>query len=141
MPLTFLVSTHCHDHWLLRTKLNLVLVAYNALSDGLDDWASHLFFLTDKGSCGWQGRMEDLDVYQKLKAEQHPAKMLSIAEYWLRKEMEAKRALNRKEKAARAYDTEDLLDRTQGGYSSGRMETDEEATARKNREAKLLKST
>ena len=106
-------------------------------ADGLDDWATHLFYLTDKGGCGWQGRMDNLDVYHKLKAENHPAKMLAIAEHWLRKEMETKKALHRKEKAAHAFDTSDLLDRTQGGYSSGRMQTEEEKEAQIKKHRKL----
>jgi CCR4-NOT complex subunit CAF16 len=56
--------------------------------DGLDEWASHLFYITNAGSCGWRGEMRKLDVYQKLKANNHPAKMLAIADHWLHKELE-----------------------------------------------------
>lgn len=88
--------------------------------DGLDDWATHLFYLTDAGNCGWQGRMEQLDVYQKLKAEQHPAKMLAIADHWLRQELIANRKARKLERAQgdNAYSA-DPTDR-QGGYASGR---------------------
>mmetsp|Transcript_7999 Transcript_7999/g.10222 ORF Transcript_7999/g.10222 Transcript_7999/m.10222 type:complete len:342 (+) Transcript_7999:192-1217(+) len=88
--------------------------------DGLDDWATHLFYLTDDGNCGWQGRMSDLEVYNKLKAENHPSKMLAIADHWLRAELEKRRALKKYEKAQGELANQlDPTDR-QGGYASGR---------------------
>mmetsp|Transcript_2257 Transcript_2257/g.3714 ORF Transcript_2257/g.3714 Transcript_2257/m.3714 type:complete len:233 (-) Transcript_2257:507-1205(-) len=87
--------------------------------DGLDDWASHLFYLTNTGECGWQGKMQDLELYQTLKANNHPAKMLAIAENWLRKELEEARAKHQFEKAQFAAMELDPTDR-QGGYASGR---------------------
>mmetsp|Transcript_4032 Transcript_4032/g.7187 ORF Transcript_4032/g.7187 Transcript_4032/m.7187 type:complete len:327 (+) Transcript_4032:110-1090(+) len=88
--------------------------------DGLDEWASHLFYLTNQGSCGWQGQMHECEMYQTLKAENHPAKMLALADHWLRKELEENRRMRRFEKAQgeMAYQA-DPTDR-QGGYSSGR---------------------
>lgn len=122
--------------WLVKEsdERGATIIYATHIFDGLDDWATHLFYLTDNGSCGWQGKMQDLEVYQQLKANNHPAKMLAIAEHWLRKEMDAKKALHKKEQAAHAYQDADMLDRTQGGYSSGRMETDEEAKRRAERE-------
>merc|ERR1712127_965795 len=35
--------------------------------DGLDDWATHLFYLNSRGKCGWQGKMSELEKYQELK--------------------------------------------------------------------------
>lgn len=87
--------------------------------DGLDEWATHLYHLTDEGACGWQGKMSELEYYQKLKAENHPAKMLAVAEHWLRKELEEKRKNNIYEKAHGAGMELDPTDR-QGGYASGR---------------------
>lgn len=88
--------------------------------DGLDDWASHMFHLTDKGNCGWQGTMDELEIYQELKATNHPSKMLTIADHWLRKELNENRKRKKFEKAqgemAHALDPTDR----QGGYSSGR---------------------
>jgi CCR4-NOT complex subunit CAF16 len=88
--------------------------------DGLDDWPTHLTYLTDTGNTGWQGKLEELEFYQKLKEEKHPAKMLAVADHWLRKELEIKRELRRFEKAqgAGAYEL-DPTDR-QGGFASGR---------------------
>ena len=87
--------------------------------DGLDDWATNLMYLTNEGKCGWQGKMEDLDVYKELQASNHPCKMLAIADHWLRKELDANRLLKKKEKAGRAALEIDPTDR-QGGYASGR---------------------
>lgn len=87
--------------------------------DGLDDWATHLFYLNNKGQCGWQGEMKDLELYQDLKKTNHPAKMLTIADAWLRKELVEARAKNQYEKAQFAAMELDPTDR-QGGYASGR---------------------
>ena len=90
--------------------------------DGLDEWATHLFYLTDSGNCGWQGAMNELEIYNELKAKNHPAKMLAIAEHWLRKELDAKRAQNKHERAQGIAAEMDNIDPTnrQGGYASGR---------------------
>jgi CCR4-NOT complex subunit CAF16 len=108
--------------WLVKeseTRGATILYATH-IFDGLDDWATHLCYLTDRGQCGWQGRMDQLDVYQKLKAEQHPAKMLAIADHWLRQELIANRQAKKLERAQgdNAYFF-DPTDR-QGGYASGR---------------------
>lgn len=122
--------------WLVKEsdERGATIIYATHIFDGLDDWASHLFYLTDSGRCGWQGKMHELDVYKQLKANNHPAKMLAIAEHWLRQEMEAKKAAHKKEKAANAFMTPEVLDRTQGGYSSGRMETEDELQRRLQRE-------
>jgi hypothetical protein len=53
--------------------------------------------------------------------------MLAIAEHSLRAELVANRLLKKMEKASGAFAKDiDLLDRHQGGFASGRMETDEE---------------
>jgi CCR4-NOT complex subunit CAF16 len=88
--------------------------------DGLDDWPTHLHYLTDNGNTGWQGTLEELEFYQKLKEQNHPAKMLAVADHWLRKELERNREKRKYEKAqgelAHALDPTDR----QGGYASGR---------------------
>jgi CCR4-NOT complex subunit CAF16 len=99
---------------------NATIIYATHIFDGLDDWPTHMHYLTDNGSTGWQGKLEDLEFYQKLKEQNHPAKMLAVADNWLRKELEKKRALKQKEKAsgglAHALDPTDR----QGGYASGR---------------------
>lgn len=88
--------------------------------DGLDDWATHLHYLTHEGKCGWQGRIEGLERYEELKRTNHPAKMLAIADHWLRRELEEKRAARLMEKPSGSMaHAADPTDR-QGGYSSGR---------------------
>jgi CCR4-NOT complex subunit CAF16 len=108
--------------WLVKEsdERGATIVYATHIFDGLDDWASHLVFLTCAGKVGWQGALEDLDVYRKLKSENHPAKMLAIADHWLRKELEENRRLRRLEKAQGALAHQlDPTDR-QGGFSSGR---------------------
>jgi CCR4-NOT complex subunit CAF16 len=109
--------------------------------DGLDDWATNVMYLTNEGSCGWQGKMEDLQVYKDLKAQNHPCKMLAIAEYWLRKELDANRLLHKKERAALASMEIDPTDR-QGGYASGRnipmAETEATAVQRRGRLSDIM---
>lgn len=126
--------------WLVREsdERGATVVYATHIFDGLDDWATHLYYLNDTGSCGWQGRMQELEIYQKLKAENHPCKMLAIAEHWLRAELEEKRRRHKFEKAQGVMAHQgDLLDRTQGGYASGRMETDDEVKARLIRHGRL----
>jgi CCR4-NOT complex subunit CAF16 len=92
--------------------------------DGLDDWPTSLMYLTDKGECGWQGGLQDLPLYRELQASNHPAKMLAVADGWLRAELVARRLNWRKEKAAGMLmeDGGAASDPTnrQGGYASGR---------------------
>ena len=126
--------------WLVKesNERGATIIYATHIFDGLDDWASHLFYLTDSGSCGWQGKMQDLALYQELKAKQHPAKMLAVAEHWLRHELERRRELHLKERAhGDVSHVADPTDRTQGGYSSGRMQTDEEYREKLQRRGRL----
>lgn len=109
--------------WLVREsdERKATIIYATHIFDGLDDWASHLFYLSNEGKCGWQGKMQDLEIYRQLKRDNHPAKMLAIAEHWLRKELEEARRLGKKEKADGAMAHQ--LDPTdhQGGFSGGRL--------------------
>lgn len=62
--------------------------------------------------------MHELQVYQDLKAQNHPSKMLAIAEHWLRKELDEARRKGKFEKAQNDHEL-DPTDR-QGGFASGR---------------------
>ena len=108
--------------WLERESCErgATIVYATHIFDGLDDWPTHLTYLTDKGDTGWQGSLEELDYYQTLKAEKHPAKMLAVADNWLRKELERNREKRKFERAQGAG--AHALDPTnrQGGYASGR---------------------
>merc|ERR1712032_137602 len=87
--------------WLVREsdERGATIVYATHIFDGLDDWASDLLYLTNKGDCGWQGKMDELQFDHDLKAQNHPSKMLAIAEHWLRKELDESRELKRKERA------------------------------------------
>ena len=108
--------------WLEKesTSRGATIVYATHIFDGLDDWPTHLTYLTDVGDTGWQGKLEELEYYQKLKEEKHPAKMLAVADHWLRKELERNRAKKKFEKAQGCGVHE--LDPTnrQGGFASGR---------------------
>jgi CCR4-NOT complex subunit CAF16 len=107
--------------WLVREsdERGATILYATHIFDGLDDWATHLFYLTSEGRCGWQGEMKDLDIYQQLRATNSPSKMLAVADHWLRRELEESRAKNQFEKAQYARMEIDPTDR-QGGYASGR---------------------
>lgn len=126
--------------WLVKEsdERGATIIYATHIFDGLDDWASHLFYLNNQGQCGWQGDMQSLEYYQQLKAQNHPCKMLAVAEHWLRQELEANRRLNRHEKAQGAVvKGPDPTDYSQGGYSSGRLLTDEEIIERKKRHGEI----
>jgi CCR4-NOT complex subunit CAF16 len=126
--------------WLVResTVRHATIIYATHIFDGLDDWASHLYYLNNTGSCGWQGKMDELEIYQQLKETNHPCKMLAIAEHWLRAELEEQKKQHKYEKAQGTMVHQvDILDRTQGGYASGRMETDDEVKARLKRHGRL----
>lgn len=108
--------------WLVResNERNATIIYATHIFDGLDDWPTHLHYLTDSGNTGWQGKLEELEFYQQLKEQKHPAKMLAVADHWLRRELERNRKARKYEKAqgdlAHALDPTDR----QGGYASGR---------------------
>ena len=94
--------------------------------DGLDDWPTHLHYLCNKGHTGWQGKIEDLEIYQKLRAEGEPSPLLRIADTWLRSELEAKQREGEHEEAsgqvALNEKNPDALNYVRGGgFSAGRM--------------------
>jgi len=108
--------------WLAReTEVrNATIIYATHIFDGLDDWATDVFYLNQYGGCGWQGKLQELKLYQELKEKNHPAKMLAVAESWLRAELN----VNREEKTFEKPHGElayalDPTDR-QGGFSSGR---------------------
>ena len=126
--------------WLVREsdERGATIIYATHIFDGLDDWATHLYYLTDTGHCGWQGPIGDLQIYEKLKEENHPAKMLAIADHWLRKELEANRKTRRFEKAqGELAHNIDPTDR-QGGYSSGRALFESKQLKRKGRLSDMM---
>ena len=92
--------------------------------DGLDDWPSHLHFMTNQGKTGWQGKLEELDHYQELRKAGDPGPLLRIAEKWLRTEIEEQKRQKKQEKELGAQAHDDKLARSTlsgGGYAAGRM--------------------
>jgi len=108
--------------WLENESIerNCTIIYATHIFDGLDGWATHMHHLTEGGTTGWYGKMEDHPIYQKLVASGHPAVMLELAEQTLRPEMLKARAERRFERASggNAF-APDPTDRN-GGYGSGR---------------------
>ena len=126
--------------WLVKesdTRGATILYATH-IFDGLDEWPTHLFYLNNVGQCGWQGKLHEMELYDTLQKQNHPCKLLAIAEFWLRKELNENRKRRKFEPAAgpTAFET-DILDRSQGGFASGRLETDQERTDRLIRHGRL----
>jgi CCR4-NOT complex subunit CAF16 len=95
--------------------------------DGLDDWPTHMHYLCNKGHTGWQGKVEDLELYQQLRAKGEPSPLLRIAESWLRAELVEKEERGEVREQAHGEAANSEQDPTQasfvagGGFSSGRM--------------------
>jgi len=91
--------------------------------DGLDDWPTHMHYLTNKGSTGWQGLIQDLPLYQEMRKRGEPSPLLRIAEHWLRSELESQ--TNPEAPSGEQINIENNPDLASyvrgGGYSSGRM--------------------
>jgi CCR4-NOT complex subunit CAF16 len=93
--------------------------------DGLDDWPTHLHYLGNRGQTGWQGRIGDLDLYQKLRSIGEPSPLLRIAETWLRAELEQRSGAKEEASGPAAQDEKNPLavgfTKDGGGYTAGRM--------------------
>jgi CCR4-NOT complex subunit CAF16 len=117
-----------HDllRWLRKeTETRGCTVIYAThIFDGLDDWPSHLHFITNKGQTGWQGRLEELEYYQQLRKAGDPGPLLRIAERWLRTEIEESRKAKIQEKELGQFATAEGLNNptlSAGGFGPGRM--------------------
>jgi CCR4-NOT complex subunit CAF16 len=115
--------------WLKReseTRGATILYATH-IFDGLDDWPTHVHYLTNKGSTGWQGRLEDLVPFRELREAGNPSPMLRVAESWLRAELEAHWSQHEsrftEEASGEAAQTEKDANRllSAGGFAPGRM--------------------
>lgn len=112
-------------YWLRKEteERNATVVYATHIFDGLDDWPSHIHFLTRNGSTGWQGALNELDLYRQLRDEGHPSPMLKIAVTWLRAELKNGAGKEREEGEA-ALDSSNphkvSTDRG-GGFNPGRM--------------------
>mmetsp|Transcript_16751 Transcript_16751/g.52376 ORF Transcript_16751/g.52376 Transcript_16751/m.52376 type:complete len:234 (-) Transcript_16751:545-1246(-) len=113
--------------WLRKeTETRAATVVYAThIFDGLDDWPTHIHFLTRDGATGWQGRLPDLDLHRQLREQGHPSPMLKIATTWLRAELRDDRAANKEresgEAATDAVNPHKLATNRGGGFNPGRM--------------------
>jgi len=95
--------------------------------DGLDDWPTHLHYLTSEGTTGWQGPIGELDIYRELRAAGEPSPMLRIACKWLRDELaeRKKQGLHMTEgeagEAASTIQRKSDQQYSAGGFAPGRM--------------------
>jgi len=97
--------------------------------DGLDDWPTHLHYLNNQGHTGWQGKMEDLELYRDLRTAGEPSPILKIAVTWLRAELAVKAAsadANKKEEASgpaaiQERDPSQMPFVAGGGFAPGRF--------------------
>jgi CCR4-NOT complex subunit CAF16 len=48
--------------WLVNeSNVRKAIILYAThIFDGLDNWATNLVYLTNEGTCGWQGKIEEL---------------------------------------------------------------------------------
>jgi CCR4-NOT complex subunit CAF16 len=115
--------------WLKReseTRGATILYATH-IFDGLDDWPTHVHYLTNKGTTGWQGELKDLTPFRELREAGEPSPMLRVAERWLRAEIEAYWSQHETriteeasgEAAQQEKDPNRLL--SAGGFAAGRM--------------------
>jgi CCR4-NOT complex subunit CAF16 len=64
--------------------------------------------------------------------------MLAVAENWLRRELDEMRLERKKERAQGDHNKQgDVTDHTQGGYTSGRLQTDDERAEKARRQGRL----
>ncbi|CAM9710369.1 unnamed protein product [Ascophyllum nodosum] len=109
--------------------------------DGLDDWPTHLTYLTRQanplahGSTGWQGKLEDLELNRQMKERGETCTLLKVACHWLRTEQEESRSETRERRERRRREGEAeggagaIRDRNPnlkpyvagGGYAPGRL--------------------
>jgi len=114
--------------WLKREseERGATIIYATHIFDGLDDWPTHFHYLNHHGHTGWQGQMNDLEIYRDLRAQGHPSPILKIAETWLRAELNEKKSKNQKEIASgpaalQANDPNQNPFNKGGGFSAGRM--------------------
>lgn len=109
--------------WLRKeTETRGATVVYAThIFDGLDDWPTHIHFLTRKGDTGFQGSLQEIELYNQLRKEGHPSPMLKIATTWLRAEV---KEMKEKETGVVANDEKNPhMQSTNrgGGFNPGRM--------------------
>lgn len=106
-----------------RTRQATVVYATH-IFDGLDDWPSHILYLTSQGRIGFSGSPNDLEGYSALRQQGNASPLLRVFEAMLRKERDDDQARNRMREqeageGAKAHTSS--LNRHGSGFSNGRM--------------------
>eukprot|EP00752_Nemacystus_decipiens_P009466 g8464.t1 len=120
-------------HWLHKESVerNATIIYATHIFDGLDDWPTHLTYLTRDGSTGWQGRLEELELNKQMKERGETCTLLKVAVHWLRGEQEEyrKETRERRRQVEESGGENAIRDRNPnlkayvagGGYAPGRM--------------------
>jgi len=114
--------------WLKRESetRDCTIIYATHIFDGLDHWPTHLHYLTNNHTTGWQGKADDCEIFMELRAKKVTSPLLGVAEHWLRAELIEKKRKNEYESAS-GSGAHSELDPTQkpyvsgGGFSAGRM--------------------
>lgn len=117
--------------WLKEEGQTVVYATH--IFDHLDGWGTHLIFLDDSGRVGQFGDVDTLllssnsnsnnDMVDDNNSNNGTGKLLNLADSWLRKELNARRAQGLLESAAGGDGDTGLgsdVNNRQGGYASGR---------------------
>lgn len=114
-------------------KLGATILYATHIFDGLDDWPTHVHYLSNHGSTGWSGELPQLQLYQEMRSRGEPSPLLRIAEFWLRAEIaESKRLAKERHDqsdkelpngtaAQLSEDPRAVSFVAAGGFSNGRM--------------------
>ena len=116
--------------WLRRdaTERGACIIYATHIFDGLDDWPTNLMFLGRDGKTKWQGPVEDLELYQQMRAAGEPSPMLRIACKWLRDELHERKEAGLANTEGEAGEAASTLQNKNakstisgGGFAPGRM--------------------
>ncbi|CAM9524766.1 unnamed protein product [Ectocarpus sp. 12 AP-2014] len=120
-------------HWLHKESVErgATIIYATHIFDGLDEWPTHLTYLTRDGSTGWQGRLEDLELNRQMKERGETCTLLKVAVHWLRGEQEEyrKETLERRRQVEESGGSDAIRNRNPnlkayvagGGFAPGRM--------------------
>jgi CCR4-NOT complex subunit CAF16 len=105
-------------HWLRREseQRGATIIYASHIFDGLDEWPTHITYLTHKGATGWQGPLGELPMYKELCAKGETSPLLRIACHWLRSELKAQKEEGQGEAS---HEVKPYV--SGGGYASGRL--------------------
>ena len=68
--------SHLHLHIYTYTYTGATILYATHIFDGLDDWPTHLHYLTNTHTTGWQGKVDELPLYAELRSKGEPSPLL-----------------------------------------------------------------